>query len=162
MILQKIKDHVLNWLERHDRKRIIMDRTENEPYLERYYVLFKERITFPYNIFLHKFLKSDPDDVHDHPWNYFTIILKGGYWEWIPVFNTLGEKFSEYRVWRGPGSFRFGGMNNYHRIELEPGVNAWTLFFVGPKKREWGFLVNNKWIHYEQYLADKKNGILHN
>ena len=146
MILQKIKDHVLNWLERHDRKRIIMDRTENEPYLERYYVLFKERITFPYNIFLHKFLKSDPDDVHDHPWNYFTIILKGGYWEWIPVFNTLGEKFSEYRVWRGPGSFRFGGMNNYHRIELEPGVNAWTLFFVGPKKREWGFLVNNKWI----------------
>jgi len=162
MILQKIKDLSLNWLERHDRKRIIMDRTENEPYLERYYVLFKERITFPYNIFLHKFLKSDPDDVHDHPWNYFTIILKGGYWEWIPVFNTLGEKFSEYRVWRGPGSFRFGGMNNYHRIELEPGVNAWTLFFVGPKKREWGFLVNNKWIHYEQYLADKKNGILHN
>jgi hypothetical protein len=162
MILQQISDRFLNWLERHDRKRIIMDRTENEPYLERYYVLFKERITFPYNIFLHKFLKSDPDDVHDHPWNYFTIILKGGYWEWIPVFNTLGEKFSEYRVWRGPGSFRFGGMNNYHRIELEPGVNAWTLFFVGPKKREWGFLVNNKWIHYEQYLADKKNGILHN
>jgi hypothetical protein len=162
MILQQISDRFLNWLERHDRKRIIMDRTENEPYLERYYVLFKERITFPYNIFLHKFLKSDPDDVHDHPWNYFTIILKGGYWEWIPVFNTLGEKFSEYRVWRGPGSFRFGGMNNYHRIELEPSVNAWTLFFVGPKKREWGFLVNNKWIHYEQYLADKKNGALSN
>jgi hypothetical protein len=139
-----------------------MDRTENEPYLERYYIFFKERVTFPYNVFLHKFLKSDPDDVHDHPWNYFTIILKGGYWEWIPAFNTLGEKFSEYRVWRGPGSFRFGGMNNYHRIELEPGVNAWTLFFVGPKKREWGFLVNNKWIHYEQYLADKKNGVLSN
>jgi hypothetical protein len=162
MILQQISDRVLNWLERHDRKRIIMDRTENEPYLERYYIFFKERVTFPYNVFLHKFLKSDPDDVHDHPWNYFTIILKGGYWEWIPVFNTLGEKFSEYRVWRGPGSFRFGGMNNYHRIELEPGVNAWTLFFVGPKKREWGFLVNNKWIHYEQYLSDKKNGVLSN
>ena len=162
MILQQISDRFLNWLERHDRKRIIMDRTENEPYLERYYVFFKERVTFPYNVFLHKFLKSDPDDVHDHPLNYFTIILKGGYWEWIPVFNSLGEKFKEYRVWRGPGSFRFGGMNNYHRIELEPGVNAWTLFFVGPKKREWGFLVNNKWIHYEQYLADKKNGALSN
>ena len=88
MILQKIKDHVLNWLERHDRKRVIMDRTENEPYLERYYVLFKERVTFPYNVFLHKFLKSDPDEVHDHPWNYATLILKGGYWEWIPQFNN--------------------------------------------------------------------------
>ena len=161
MILQKIKDLSLDWLERHDRKRIIMDRADREPYLVRYYVLFKERVTFPYNVFLHKFLKSDPDDVHDHPWNYFTIILKGGYWEWIPVFDSLGVKFNEYKVWRGPGSFRFGKSTNYHRIELEPGVVAWTLFFVGPKKREWGFLVNNKWIHYEKYLDEKKDVVLH-
>ena len=159
MILQKINDLVLNWLERHDRKRIIMDRTENEPYLERYYVLFKERVTFPYNVFLHKFLKSDPDHVHDHPWNYFTIILKGGYWEWLPQFDEQGKLSCEVKVWRGPGSFRFGKMHNYHRIELDPDVTAWTLFFVGPKKREWGFLVKNKWIHYETYLKEQSEQI---
>jgi len=147
---------LLNWLERHDRKRIIMDRTDQEPYLERYYVLFKERVTFPYNIFLHKFLKSDPDDVHDHPWNYASLILKGGYWEWLPMFDDQGKKVAEVKKWRGTGTFRFGKMNTYHRIELDPDVTAWTLFFVGPRKREWGFLVNNKWIHYETYLNEKK------
>ena len=31
-------------------------------------IYFKDRKDFPFNIFLHKFLKSDPDDLHDHPW----------------------------------------------------------------------------------------------
>lgn len=147
----------LNWLERNGRKRIIMDRADQEPYLERYYVLFKERVTFPYNVFLHKFLKSDPDDVHDHPWNYASLILKGGYWEWLPVFDAEGQKITEVKQWRGAGKFRFGKMSTYHRIELDPDVTPWTLFFVGPRKREWGFLVNNKWIHYESYLAERKD-----
>jgi hypothetical protein len=56
-----------------------MDRQNDEPYLERYYLFLKDRKRFPFNVFLHKFLKSDPDDVHDHPWPYATIILKGGY-----------------------------------------------------------------------------------
>jgi hypothetical protein len=29
------------------------------------------------------------------------------------------------------------------------------LFMPGPHKREWGFLVNNKWIQHEQYLKDR-------
>ena len=83
----------LKLLERLGRKRIVMDRTSNEPYLERYYLFLKDRgERFPFNVFLHKFLKSDPDDVHDHPWPYFTIILRGGYWEWIPQFDAKGKK----------------------------------------------------------------------
>ena len=78
----------LNFLERRGRKRIVPDRQSNEPYLERYYVFLKDRDRFPFNVFLHKFLKSDPDDVHDHPWPYATLILKGGYWEWLPQFNS--------------------------------------------------------------------------
>jgi hypothetical protein len=31
------------------------------------------------------------------------------------------------------------------------------MFMPGPQKREWGFLVNNKWIHNEQYLTAKAN-----
>jgi hypothetical protein len=26
----------------------------------------------------------------------------------------------------------------------------------GPQKQEWGFLVNNKWIHNDKYLEDRK------
>ena len=145
----------LNLLERMGRKRIVMDRQSDKPYLERYYLFLKDRDRFPFNVFLHKFLKGDPDDVHDHPWPYATLILKGGYYEWLPQFDSKGNKIAEMCVWRGPGSFRVCRANSYHRIELDPSVTAWTLFMPGPKKRDWGFLVNNKWIQHEQYLKER-------
>jgi hypothetical protein len=145
----------LDLLERMGRKRIVMDRQSDEPYLERYYLFLKDRDRFPFNVFLHKFLKGDPDDVHDHPWPYATLILKGGYYEWLPQFDSKGNKIAEMCVWRGPGSFRVCRANSYHRIELDPSVTAWTLFMPGPKKRDWGFLVNNKWIQHEQYLKER-------
>jgi hypothetical protein len=149
----------LNWLDKIGRKRIIMDRLDNEPYLERYYIFLKDRVHFPFNIFIHKFLKSDPDDVHDHPWPYATLILKGGYWEHTPIFNEEGKKIGEFVRWRGPGHFRTCSANSYHRIELDPAVTCWTLFMPGPQTREWGFLVKDKWIHNETYLTERaKNG----
>ncbi len=148
---------LLKLLDRLGRKRIVMDRVQNEPYLERYYLFLRERERFPFNVFLHKFLKSDPDDVHDHPWPYATLILKGGYWEWIPHFDTVGRKTGEYQVWRGPGHFRISKANSYHRIELDPDITAWTLFMPGPKQRDWGFLVKNQWIQWEQYLKQRKS-----
>ena len=157
MIPQKIKEQSLRWLEKRGRKIIIMDRVNNDPYLERYYLFLKDRKKFPFNIFLHKFLKGDPDDIHDHPWPYATLILAGGYYEWVPVFNTLGEKINEIKYWRGPGHFRICSPNSYHRIELKQGITAWTLFMPGPQKREWGFLVDNKWIPNGKYLEDRKN-----
>ena len=147
---------LLKLLDRLGRKRIVMDRVENEPYLERYYLFLKERNRFPFNVFLHKFLRSDPDDVHDHPWPYATLILRGGYWEWIPQFNSAGEKISEVAAWRGPGHFRISPASSYHRIELDPAVTAWTLFMPGPKQQDWGFLVRNQWIQWEEYLKQRK------
>jgi len=156
MITQHLKDKFLNLLDRMGRKRIILDRVSEEPYLERYYVFLKNRKWFPFNIFLHKFLKSDPDDVHDHPWPYATLILKGGYWEWIPLFDEQGKKVNEIAHWRGRGHFRISKATSYHRIELDPDVTCWTLFMPGPQRKEWGFLVRNKWIPNEQYLQQRK------
>jgi hypothetical protein len=147
----------LNLLKKIGRHRVIMDRVNNEPYLERYYLFLKDRNKFPFNIFLHKFLKSDPDDVHDHPWPYATLILKGGYYEWIPEFNSVGEKIGEKRMWRGPGHFRVCSATSYHRIELCEDVDCWTMFMPGPQKREWGFLVKNKWIPHGDYLQQRKH-----
>lgn len=145
----------LKLLDRLGRKRIVMDRVNNEPYLERYYLFLKDRDRFPFNVFLHKFLKSDPDDLHDHPWPYATIILKGGYWEWTPVFDHKGKKIAEFQHWRGPGHFRTCSASSYHRIELDPNVDCWTLFMPGPKQRDWGFLRKGEWIQHEKYLADR-------
>lgn len=136
---------LLKLLERLGRKRVIMDRVDNEPYLTRYYLFLKDRERFPFNIFLHNFHKGDPDDLHDHPWPYFTLILRGGYWEHTP----------DGKYWRGPGHFRFCKASSYHRIELEPGVDTWTLFCPGPQQREWGFVDNGVWKQHEQYLRER-------
>jgi hypothetical protein len=145
----------LKLLERLGRKRVIYDRVRNEPYLERYYLFLKERERFPFNIFLHKFLKGDPGDVHDHPWSYATLILKGGYYEWIPQFDSEGKLSCEIRKWRGAGHFRICRPESYHRIELKDGVTAWTLFMPGSHKQDWGFLVNDQWVQNDQYLKER-------
>jgi hypothetical protein len=150
---------ITSLLDKLGRKRIVMDRVDNEPYLERYYLFLKDRKWFPFNVFIHRFLKSDPDDVHDHPWPYATLILKGGYYEWTPVFNSNKEKIGEICAWRGPGHFRMCSSTSYHRIELDPGVECWTLFMPGPQKREWGFLVKDEWVHNEKYLAQRKAAV---
>ena len=130
------------------RHRIINDRLDQEPYLERYYIFLKERDSFPFNIFLHRFIKSDPDDLHDHPWNYRTFILFGGYWE-----HTINGRF-----WRGPGSYIYAPANTFHRVELDKNIPyCWTLFIPGRKNKDWGFLENGKWIQHEEYLKCKKN-----
>lgn len=148
---------LFNALGRH---RIILDRDSAEPYLERYYLFLKDRDRFPFNVFVHKFLKSDPDEPHDHPWPYFTLILRGGYWEWIPQFNEQGKMTCEIGKWRGPGHFRFCSAKSFHRIEVDPGIDTFTLFIPGPKQREWGFLTRVgralKWVQHEQYLVDRK------
>ena len=143
-------------MQRLGRYRVIMDREDNEPYLERYYIFLKDRKWFPFNMFVHKFLKSDPDEVHDHPWPYCTIILRGGYWEWRPIMNNVGRQIGERVQWKGAGEIRFGHSTDYHRIELEPGVTPWTLFIPVPKIREWGFLTKNKWIQHEEYFKQRK------
>lgn len=142
----------LKLLDKIGRKRIVMDRVNDEPYLERYYLFLKDRKRFPFNVFLHKFLKSDPDDLHDHPWPYATLILKGGYYEWVPQFNSKGEKIGEIGIWRSPGHFRISSAASYHRIELDPDVECWTLFMPGPQQKDWGFLSKGKWVQWEQYL----------
>ena len=130
------------------RYRIINDRIDKEPYLERYYLFLKNRINFPFNIFLHKFLKSDPDDLHDHPWNYRTIILAGGYWEYT----------NEGKKWRGPLGYKFSKADTFHRIELDPkNPYCWTLFFPGKRINKWGFKTKDGWVHHTKYLLDKKN-----
>lgn len=169
----------LKFLERHDRKRIIMDRESKDPYLVRYYIFLKDRKKFPFNIFLHQFLRSDPDDLHDHPWPWATFIIKGGYWEWIPIYgidnNSLDDMLvgpdkseqniiGERKVWRGAGSFRWNKAESYHRVELEPGVDCWTLFIPGPHKRDWGFLTHKNWdwktfswVQHEDYIDGRQN-----
>ena len=114
----------------------------NEPYVGRFSFIFNRKIA-PFNIFFHKLFLSDPDDMHDHPWSFISLIIKGGYWE-----------HSEYgKKWRGVGSIAYRPAERFHRIELKDDKEAWTLCFVGPFKRDWNFLKNGKIVPGDKSLG---------
>ena len=132
-----------------NRKRVILDRNNTSEYLVRYYLFIKDRKSFPFNITLHKILMSDEPTLHNHPWNWGALIVKGGYWE-----HTPNGKF-----WRGPGSFRFRKSEDLHYLELEKDKDGkelpcWSLFFMGKQKTDWGFKVNNRIVNHTKYLKE--------
>lgn len=126
--------------------KIIYDRTYNKEYMIRHYLI---NLSPLFKIVIHNFKQSDPDGaLHDHPWLFWgTYILEGGYWEHHEKGKTFMNK----------GSVRFHGPTFLHRVELDPNIKeTWTLFFMGPKIRKWGFVKNNtkEWIPQEQYLKN--------
>ena len=137
---------------------IIKDRDEDEDYLERYY-LFSTRWLKPfipswsYRVVLHRTLRSDIDGLHDHPWSWKSRILEGGYQE-----DTPGGPF-----WRAPEhGWRSRTGEDYHRLvlvpdRLKPDEQVWSLFVMGPRYKDWGFLdKEGKWVHHQEYFKNRE------
>ena len=121
----------LKLLEKFGRKKIVLDRgpshpkfNEAKPWMNRYYLLFRNRPKwFPFNIIIHEMLDDDHGDgVHNHLCPFMTIIIRGGYYE------TLKNG----KHWRPPGYIGFRSANNFHRVDLKPGTKPMTIFFPGP------------------------------
>ena len=147
MFMMMIYNIFVKIMDYFERRRVIYDRLDNEPYLERYYLFLKNRENFPFNVFLHKFLKSDPDDLHDHPWAFRTLILAGGYWEFT----------DEGKFWRGPLSYRYAPSNTFHRVELDHNIPyCWTLFIPSKSFKEWGFKTKKGWLKHDEYFNMRK------
>lgn len=79
---------------------------------------------------VHHILKSDHEvRLHDHPFWFVSLIVRGGYLE-------LGEH--GFR-WFGPGSLIRRRPTDRHRLILPPGRTAWTFVVRGPHVKSWGF-----------------------
>ncbi len=108
------------------------------PYMLRWYLLPRNHW---FNIYLHKFLRDDDDRaLHDHPWWFLSIMLRGVYYEMTPSeWNRFGQV-----ALRKTGSVAFRRATHRHRVALirdkagNP-IPCWTLVFTGPKVRTWGF-----------------------
>ena len=103
-------------------------------------------------IYIHKFLHDDCADLHCHPNGFISIGLWGKYLEeaWVP-----SEKDSILKTYTAP-FFRRVKASHTHRISLIDNKPCWTLVFMGPKIREWGFykFINGKrkWLHWKSYV----------
>lgn len=92
-----------------------------------------------FGVYLHEMYAPDGDrDLHDHPWNFYTFILKGGYAERMREDGKLPKFHDQTFLWP-----RWSGhavsKNNAHRITNLLKVPTYTLVFVGRRTREWGF-----------------------
>ena len=117
------------------RCRIITGRN-GEPYLERYHLL---RLPFGIHIYLHRFVASDPGRaLHNHPWrSALSLVLAGGYQE-TRLPRREDQRLIRRRITAGQLNYISGRI--YHRIDLEPGEQAWSLFIHSANERSWGFL----------------------
>jgi hypothetical protein len=120
------------------------------PYLLRWYVIPRNRRL---NIYVHKFLRDDDDRaLHDHPWWFLSVVLRGGYVEHTESADyklMMQPRTSIFDVrspfWRRSVGFRPATWR--HRVVLpwagqrdEDGrVPCWTLIVTGRKTRLWGF-----------------------
>jgi hypothetical protein len=54
--------------------------------------------------------------------------------------------------WRGAGAIVRRQASTLHRLVLPKGTDAWSLFLMGPKIKEWGFCTPDGWVHHVEYL----------
>ena len=101
-------------------------RHEGRPYLERYFLAH----LFGLRVYLHHFVGSDPDGVHDHPWRYsLSIILSGWYLE------------QRRDGWRVRAWLNWITGDTFHRVVLPEGSpGVWSIFIHSGRVKPWGFL----------------------
>jgi hypothetical protein len=142
---------------------------KRSPYINRWFVIPHNRW---FNIYLHQTLRDDwSRDLHDHPWDNMSFILKGGYFEEVPLVEVQDDvdlshvHGNTYLLRRRPGDLVFRFAERRHRLTLPPAMEpdgsytgelqpAWSLFITGPKRREWGFHAPDGWIHWKDYVDD--------
>ncbi len=117
----------------------VIDGDHGEPYLERYFLCSFLGAT----VYIHRFVASDPDrGLHDHPWGRsLSLVLVGGYRE----VRRSGAKAARCRT-LNPWQLNYIRGTDFHRIVLDPGEEAWTLFMHGKRTKGWGFLRNGKYL----------------
>lgn len=114
------------------------------------------------SLLLHYFARGDDDQaLHDHPWDFRTTILAGGYCEHLPPFdwhggaidNGPGPDWHIASAWRSPGDVISHRATDLHCVgRIEPAT--WTLVRTGPRVRPWGFHPpGHPWIGYAGFLA---------
>lgn len=127
------------------RVQLITGRETDDVYMERY-IVFKSLL---FSIYLHRFLRSDHDVPHDHPWSFLTYVARVGYeervWKRHPSYLVTDPPWMESRVVVKPGSWVFRKSTHIHQVIIDGryGRHAQsaplTVNFCGPRHREWGF-----------------------
>lgn len=133
------------------------------PYLTRWFLTGKPKYEEGESgsLYLHYFHTSDRDRaLHNHPWTGTSLILKGGYWEERRTFVGMVDGVAQYSPSRAKVcswlTVNKIGIHDFHCATLlDEKKGAWTLFFTGPRVKDWGFLTreDNKFTPWRKFLG---------
>lgn len=99
---------------------------------------------------VHHIATEDHDDVpHDHPWNFISIVLRGGYVERLGLLD-------EAAIARREGSIAHRKAKDAHRITYVA-PDTWTLFIYGRFQHDWGFYTPEGWVQWRTFLDSGKS-----
>lgn len=114
-------------------------------------------------VYLHHLMRSDADrHLHDHPWAFWSLILWRGYMEAEPLMgqgapalwrafpDELGPERQRLTS-RAPFGLVRHAATDRHRLHLER--PAWSLIWVGPRTRDWGFHTEHGWVPWQEYAG---------
>ena len=105
-------------------------------------------------LYIHQICESDmDDDMHDHPWNFSSLILSGAYQETYLLAPDFDKGGSRCYL---SGDVIEHESGDIHKIKLLTS-EVWTLVFTSGPKREWGYqLKDGTWVDHNKY-REKKN-----
>lgn len=121
-----------------------------------------------FNIYIHGIYKEDEEaHLHDHPWNYLSIVLRGYFSERTLNYDVItDENKKEWKSRRieenviGPSSFIYRKAESFHKIQKLHSNAVFTLFFTGKRKREWGYDLSGNWVDHITYRKMKNENKL--
>ncbi len=106
-----------------------------------------------YELRFHMFRSSDPDDMHDHPFWFLSLLLAGTYTEQFEDPETKETK----TIIRKGLSLAYRRATHKHRV-LVPDGPALTLVLSGRRSRAWGFWptckdgITKQWQYWKDYV----------
>ena len=137
-----------------------------------------------FGLYVHRFLRSDSADPHDHPFDFVSYVVSGEYTEKLYTnknvqYYSFGANKDDYldiepqiNV-RKPGSIVFRHAKQAHVVTVPEEIyskdeyqkGTMTIILRGPRRRQWGFHVVQdvykrlgfmwtKWVHFQEYTPD--------
>jgi hypothetical protein len=103
-----------------------------------------------FGVYLHKI--GTPDSrptLHDHPWNFVSVVLWGGYDEMVPWIKHADQQLIRPHVVRWINRKRAEDFHFISRLHRTP---TWTLMFTGRRRRVWGYRDGDGvWTQFDQH-----------
>lgn len=152
-----------------------------EPYMDRWWCMprwclktvglgdgsseLRPKSWLPVVIRVHRIITSDSDrHLHDHPFDNISWLLRGGYWELLPVAidpqwsqepvsapNAFAVREKTSTVFRPEGSIIRRRASDRHAIRLVPGQQVFSLFIQFRKCQPWGFYTPRGKVYWWDY-----------